>query len=196
MIETWLSRPGTASTLIPNEGIDQEWRTSVDVIIKRIWVLKGKIIRLSTSIRRNSSLSKLFVDFIYESNSTFKKSEYSYDQYHWWPTILIVNSGLFTSSNKYNKRKEGRAIKINVIAGSNVQINSINCPSNNKRLIILFKNKVLIIYPTITVIIMRITKVWSWKKISCSMRGDIASWRLIFDQFEISNKKIIFIYES
>lgn len=33
---SWFNRPGVASTLIPNEGIVHEWRTSIAVIIIRI----------------------------------------------------------------------------------------------------------------------------------------------------------------
>jgi hypothetical protein len=36
--------------------------------------------------------------------------------------------GSLTSSIKYNNLKEGKAIKINIIAGVIVQINSINVP--------------------------------------------------------------------
>jgi hypothetical protein len=31
---------------------------------------------------------------MYESNSSFVKSEYSYLQYHWCPTALSVRAGL------------------------------------------------------------------------------------------------------
>lgn len=46
-------RPGIASTLIPKDGIVQEWITSIDVIIIRIVILNGIIIRLSVSKSRN-----------------------------------------------------------------------------------------------------------------------------------------------
>lgn len=32
----WFNRPGVASTLIPNDGIVHEWRTSIAVTIIRI----------------------------------------------------------------------------------------------------------------------------------------------------------------
>lgn len=51
----WLMRPGHASILRPNTGILQEWRTSVDLTIKRISVLIGIISRLSTSSNRKFS---------------------------------------------------------------------------------------------------------------------------------------------
>ena len=73
------------------------------------------------------------------------KSEYSYLQYHWCPTVLIVTLGLLISSNIYKSCKEGNAIKINTIAGRIVQIISIVCPSNKNRLVIELKNKVVII---------------------------------------------------
>jgi len=68
----------------------------------------------------------LFNSFIiYDSNSIFEKSEYSYDQNHWCPKILIVRIGHLISSIKYNRCKEGIAIKIRIIGGVVVQINSI-----------------------------------------------------------------------
>jgi len=51
---TWLIRPGFASTLIPKEGIVQEWRTSAAEIKIRVCVLKGIINRLFTSKSRKS----------------------------------------------------------------------------------------------------------------------------------------------
>lgn len=48
----WFKRPGTASALIPREGIVHEWRTSAAVIKLRIWELIGIEILLSTSRRR------------------------------------------------------------------------------------------------------------------------------------------------
>lgn len=33
----------------------------------------------------------------------FVKSEYSYLQYHWCPTVLIVSDGVFTSSVRYSR---------------------------------------------------------------------------------------------
>jgi hypothetical protein len=44
-------------------------------------------------------------------------------------------SGFIDSSNKYNNRNDGNAIKINVIAGRIVQIISMVCPSNKNRLV-------------------------------------------------------------
>jgi hypothetical protein len=49
----WLIRPGTASTLIPNDGIVHEWITSKEEIIIRNEILKGIINRLSVSNKRN-----------------------------------------------------------------------------------------------------------------------------------------------
>lgn len=48
------SRPGTASILIPNDGIAQEWITSADVTKKRKPILQGTTKGLSTSNRRLS----------------------------------------------------------------------------------------------------------------------------------------------
>lgn len=104
----WLIRPGIASILIPNEGIDHEWITSKDLTNKRIWLLKGKIKRLSTSKRRNKFL--LLILIMNESNSIFLRLEYSNLQYHWWPKDLMVNEGINSSSVKYKIFKEGIAI--------------------------------------------------------------------------------------
>lgn len=60
----WFNRPGVASILIPKAGTAHECKTSAAVINTRIWVLKGKITRLSTSSNRNSLFSILFEGFI------------------------------------------------------------------------------------------------------------------------------------
>ena len=82
------------------EGMVHEWITSAAETKRRICVLKGIIVRLSTSRRRNSDDFRSDEGIIYESNSILGKSEYSYDQYHWWPIVLIVIAGVFTSSNR------------------------------------------------------------------------------------------------
>lgn len=96
----WLIRPGFASTLIPNAGTAQECKTSAAVTRIRVCVLKGIIKRLFTSNKRNEFKEISFVGIIYESNSILMKSEYSYDQYHWCPIVLIVNEGEIASSSK------------------------------------------------------------------------------------------------
>lgn len=84
----WFIRPGIASTLIPIDGIVHEWITSSDKINVRIVVFLGIIRWFDVSSKR------IMLDsFIKESNEMFEKSEYSYDQYHWWPVILIVREG-------------------------------------------------------------------------------------------------------
>lgn len=138
-ILNWLRRPGKASTLIPIEGIVHEWITSAAETNKRIWVLKGMTVRLSTSRRRKSSFLISADGIMYASNSILGKSEYSYDQYHWWPIVLIVIAGVFTSSSRYNARNEGRAMKTKINAGMIVQINSIICPSYSFTFVNLFK---------------------------------------------------------
>lgn len=80
---TWFNRPGVASIFTPIDGIVHEWITSVAVISIRIWDLNGITVRLSTSSSRNVIFSLAIIGTIYESNSIFLKSEYSYDQYHW-----------------------------------------------------------------------------------------------------------------
>lgn len=96
----WFSRPGVASIFTPIDGIVHEWITSVAVTIIRICDLNGITVRLSTSRRRKVDLLFIIVGIIYESNSMFLKSEYSYDQYHWCPMALIVNLGFTTSSSR------------------------------------------------------------------------------------------------
>lgn len=46
------------------------------------------------------------------------------------------------------------------------------------------------------VIINKIITVWSWKNVNCSIIGDPASCKLIFNHVGISNKRFIFIYEA
>lgn len=176
----WFNRPGVASTFTPKLGIVQEWITSVAEINIRIWVIKGTIIRLSTSNKRKF----LFRDkgLIKESYSLLIKSLYSYLQYHWCPMVLIVIKGLLISSIKYKSRKEGKAIKIRVIAGIIVQITSIIWPSRSNRLLSLLKKRDNIIYLTNIVIINKINIVWSWKKINCSIKGDIPSFIIILSK--------------
>lgn len=131
----WFNRPGVPSTFTPNAGIVHEWITSAAVTKIRIWEFIGKIVRLSTSNNRNSFIFRLFVGIIYESNSIFLKSEYSYLQYHWWPIDFNVIAGLLISSSMYKSRNEGRAINIKTIAGKIVQIISIICPDSKNRLV-------------------------------------------------------------
>jgi len=76
-ILVWLSRPGTASTFTPIEGMAHECKTSAAVISTRIWDCVGSTVRLSTSRRRKPSISRSVVGIMYESNSILLKSEYS-----------------------------------------------------------------------------------------------------------------------
>lgn len=94
----WFIRPGIASILILSLGMVQEWITSSEEINRRILNLNGIIVLLSTSINRKFILFKLLI--IYDSNSMLLKSEYSYDQNHWCPKILIVIIGDLISSIK------------------------------------------------------------------------------------------------
>jgi hypothetical protein len=120
----WFRRPGTASALIPNLGTVQECKTSAAEIKVRICEFIGTTVRLSTSNRRIKDGPPSIEGVIYESNSILLKSEYSYDQYHWCPIVLIVIAGLKTSSNKYKIRIEGTPIKIKIKLGVIVQNNS------------------------------------------------------------------------
>lgn len=64
----WFSRPGTASTLIPNDGIVQECKTSSAVTTIRACRFAGMIMRWSTSSSRDEPSCRSFVWIIYESN--------------------------------------------------------------------------------------------------------------------------------
>jgi hypothetical protein len=73
--------PGVASVLIPNLGTVHECKTSAAVTIIRINEFIGNVVWLSVSNRRNIFFSCVSWGVIYESNSTFVKSEYLYLQY-------------------------------------------------------------------------------------------------------------------
>jgi len=72
---TWFSRPGVASVFTPSLGTVHECSTSAAVTIIRVGEFIGSTIRLSVSRRRNVSVCCSCV--MYESNSSFVKSEYS-----------------------------------------------------------------------------------------------------------------------
>lgn len=59
---------------------------------------------------------------IYESNSSFVKSEYLYLQYYWCPTAFNVKTGLCTSSIRYSSRRDGFAMSTKMLAGVIVQM--------------------------------------------------------------------------
>lgn len=73
----WFSRPGVASVLTPNLGTVHECNTSAAVTIIRIGEFIGKTTRLSVSNKRNPLAGWSSGWIIYESNSSFVKSEYS-----------------------------------------------------------------------------------------------------------------------
>lgn len=52
-----------------------------------------------------------------EPPPSITRSEYSYEQYHWCPTALIVMEGEITSSIRYGSLKEGNVIAIRTGAG-------------------------------------------------------------------------------
>lgn len=91
--------------------------------------------RLSTSSRWNPFILSSLIGIINELKSIFKKSEYSYLQYHWWPIDLMVILLLNISSVKYKILIDGIAIKIRINIGVIVQINSIVWPWRRNRLI-------------------------------------------------------------
>src|SRR5215470_10551484 len=78
----WFSRPGVASVFTPSLGIVHECSTSAAVTISRIGEFIGRTTRLSVSSSRNVLACCSSCGVMYESNSSFVKSEYSYLQYH------------------------------------------------------------------------------------------------------------------
>lgn len=191
IIEIWFSRPGTASIFTPSDGIVHEWITSDDETIIRVCVSAGNINRLSVSISR--IIFFLFF-FIYDSNSIFVLSEYSYDQYHWCPIAFTVIDGLIISSIRYRIFNDGKAIIINKIAGIIVQIVSVNWFSSRFRFDNLFIMVDAIIIITAVVIDKMIIMVWSWKKISCSIIG-LALFNILIFVHDGIFKEVLFIYE-
>jgi hypothetical protein len=79
-------------------------------------------------------------------------------------------------------------MKTKVIVGRIVHTISTSCPSVVNRLIIGEYASAIIIYITTTVIIVRIMSTWSWKKISCSIRGEEQSWFSREDQVDINRQ--------
>jgi len=77
--------------------------------------------------------------------------------------VLIVSRGLLISSIIYKVCKEGRAIKIRIIAGRMVQIISISWTFIIFVWISLVVNISIIVYKTKELIRKIIIRVWSWK---------------------------------
>jgi len=183
MKPSWFSRPGIASIFRPRDGIVHEWITSAAVTRSRTSSCIGTTIRLSTSRSRNSPGVNSDVGVMYESNSTFGKSEYSYLQYHWCPIVLIVREGFASSSLRYRSRSDGRARNSRVIAGRTVHTVSTSCASMVNREVYLFTSSVVRAYPTVVITRVRITRAWSWNEIICSIIGEAASWSRSCDQY-------------
>ena len=171
-----------ASAFTPKLGTVHECKTSADEIKFRIWVLKGKTTRLSTSISRVLPIPRSEIGTIYESNSFSKKSEYSYLQYHWCPKVFKVTKGEDTLSIKYNKPMEGKQINKRINVGATVQNSSRDWDSSIIRLIFLLTTVLIILNPTIVIIKIKTVIAWLWKKINCSIKGELASWNLIFEE--------------
>lgn len=147
-----------ASILTPSLGIVHEWITSAAVTNIRTSRFIGTTSRLSTSSSRYSPVCSSSVGTIYESNSMFMKSEYSYLQYHWCPTVLIVSDGVFTSSVRYSKCRDGTAKNTRITAGRIVHTVSICWASISVRDENLFSISIMNVYVTTDVTNTRITK--------------------------------------
>ena len=95
----------------------------------------------------------------------FVKSEYSYLQYHWCPTVLIVSDGVFNSSVRYSKCRDGTARNTRVTAGKIVHTVSICWASITIRDENLFSINIIRVYVTTDVTSTRITSAWSWNEV-------------------------------
>lgn len=71
---------------------------------------------------------------------------------------------------------------------------SIAWPSNRNRFVNLLKKSLIIICLTRIVITTRIRRVWSWKKDSCSIKGEALSCNINIFHVAISKKSLNFIY--
>lgn len=89
----WFKRPGIASALIPNEGIVQEWITSLDDAIILIGVFVGRIMELEVVNNRENL-------FFFKKASFSSFINISYLQYHCIPVVLIDKEGEGPSSIK------------------------------------------------------------------------------------------------
>ena len=92
--------------------------------MEEINILIGVLIGI---IRWFSVLRRFNIKYLVKEELIFilERSEYSYSQYHWYPMVLIEMFDLKFSSIIYKVFKEGMAIKISMIAGRDVQNNSI-----------------------------------------------------------------------
>lgn len=95
----------------------------------------------------------------------FMKSEYSYLQYHWCPTVLIVRDGVLISSVKYRRCRDGTAKNTRVTAGRIVHTVSICWASISVREVNLFSISIVSVYVTTDVTKTRITSAWSWNEV-------------------------------
>jgi hypothetical protein len=62
---------------------------------------------------------------------------------------------------------------------------SMVCPFSKNRLVNELKNNITIKYDTRIVIKIKIKSEWSWKKINCSIKGDVLSCKFKFDHVAI-----------
>lgn len=89
-----------------------------------------------------------------------------------------MNDGSLISSVKYRMRKDGRAIRIKIIAGRIVQMVSISWAFVMLVLVSFVVSVESRAYSTRKLIRDMAIKAWSWKVISSSITGDVASCRL------------------
>jgi len=79
----------------------------------------------------------LYIIHLLKSSTCFEHYP-AHLQYHWYPTVFSVITGLWISSIRYNNRRDGIAISTRIIAGAIVHRVSIIVPSKRNRLVCLF----------------------------------------------------------
>lgn len=65
--------------------------------------------------------------------------------------------------------------------GATVQNNSKDWDSSIIKLILLFTIVLIILNLTIEIIKIKIVIAWLWKKINCSIKGELAFWKVILE---------------
>src|SRR3954453_16774904 len=127
-----VTRPGTASTLDPNEGMVQLWITSLEVTSTCTTLLTGTRISLSTARLRGTCQAAMpdltsswrSVSFSITESTLMPWSGNSCVQFQAWPVALMVRSGGGNVYWKKSSLKEGIAIATRIRTGITVQSTS------------------------------------------------------------------------
>ena len=83
---------------------------------------------------------------------------------------------------------DGSPMKIKITLGTIVQKSSSYCDSSMYWSILGLNTVEIKLNPTIEIIKIRIVRAWSWKNISCSIKGDAAFWNPRAAHVEISKE--------